>query len=152
MCKKIILAENEVIKMIDLWKSNTLSIKEIGMIFGFSSIVIYRILKENGIDFENRKYKVNHNYFEKIDTEEKAYWLGFLYADGYVRIHKQRSGQLKLKLKKMDIEHIEKFKNTIESTQTIDSYISKVKVIFNHEYEINENIKSNLRKRYKLLK
>jgi intein-encoded DNA endonuclease-like protein len=23
-----------------------------------------------------------HNYFEKIDSEAKAYWLGFLYADG----------------------------------------------------------------------
>lgn len=26
----------------------------------------------------------NSSYFEKIDTHEKAYWLGFLYADGYV--------------------------------------------------------------------
>ena len=24
------------------------------------------------------------SHFEKIDSEEKAYWLGFLYADGYV--------------------------------------------------------------------
>ena len=24
------------------------------------------------------------NIFNKIDTEEKAYWLGFLYADGSV--------------------------------------------------------------------
>jgi len=27
----------------------------------------------------------NSNYFDKIDTKEKAYWLGFLYADGYVK-------------------------------------------------------------------
>ena len=30
------------------------------------------------------KYDRNSNVFEKIDTEEKAYWLGFLYADGYI--------------------------------------------------------------------
>jgi hypothetical protein len=28
------------------------------------------------------KYKVNHEYFEKIDSEYKAYILGFIYADG----------------------------------------------------------------------
>ena len=26
----------------------------------------------------------NKNYFDVIDTPTKAYWLGFLYADGYV--------------------------------------------------------------------
>jgi hypothetical protein len=26
----------------------------------------------------------DHNYFEKIDCHEKAYWLGFIYADGSV--------------------------------------------------------------------
>lgn len=31
-----------------------------------------------------RKYYFNENYFEKIDTEEKAYFLGLLMADGYV--------------------------------------------------------------------
>lgn len=29
-----------------------------------------------------RKYTVDHNFFNTIDTEEKAYILGFLYADG----------------------------------------------------------------------
>lgn len=28
-------------------------------------------------------HQFNHNYFKTIDTEEKAYILGFLYADGY---------------------------------------------------------------------
>ena len=29
------------------------------------------------------KYSYDRNYFEKIDTEDKAYFLGFLYADGF---------------------------------------------------------------------
>lgn len=28
------------------------------------------------------KKAINSNFFHDIDTEEKAYWLGFLYADG----------------------------------------------------------------------
>ena len=30
------------------------------------------------------KYYINPNYFESIDNEWKAYWLGFMYADGWV--------------------------------------------------------------------
>ena len=28
-------------------------------------------------------YKFNHNFFKCIDSEEKAYVLGFFFADGY---------------------------------------------------------------------
>lgn len=31
-----------------------------------------------------RPYAVNQDYFATIDTEEKAYWLGFIAADGCV--------------------------------------------------------------------
>ena len=30
------------------------------------------------------KYYYNHDFFENINTEEKAYWLGFIYADGSI--------------------------------------------------------------------
>lgn len=30
------------------------------------------------------KYEINHEYFNKIDTEYKAYILGFIYADGSI--------------------------------------------------------------------
>jgi len=30
------------------------------------------------------KYKVNHHYFDEIDTEYKAYMLGLIYADGCI--------------------------------------------------------------------
>lgn len=40
-------------------------------------------LRKIGISIENRiKPKFNEHVFDVIDTEEKAYWLGFMYADG----------------------------------------------------------------------
>jgi hypothetical protein len=53
-----------------------------------------------------RKYNLNEEFFENLN-EKSVYWLGFLYADGYVRM--RRSGELKLKLKDTDSSHIEKF-------------------------------------------
>ena len=47
------------------------------------------------------------NNFEKIDTEEKAYWLGFLYADGCVG---SKEDKVELSLSEKDLHHIEKFK------------------------------------------
>ena len=29
-----------------------------------------------------RKYSFNEHYFDNIDCQEKAYWLGFFAADG----------------------------------------------------------------------
>ena len=65
-----------------------------------------------------RKYKVNESYFD-ILNDNSAYWLGFLYADGYVRMKDGRSGELKLKLKDTDKNHIEKFLSEIESNHSI---------------------------------
>lgn len=57
-------------------------------------------------------YERNSNVFEKIDSEEKAYWLGFLYADGYVDPER---GELILGLADKDKEHIVKFQNFLET-------------------------------------
>ena len=52
---------------------------------------IQAILLKNGIKLRplsvtSRKYKINdENYFNVINTEEKAYILGLLYADGNIR-------------------------------------------------------------------
>ena len=62
------------------------------------------------------KYYRNSNIFEKIDTEEKAYWLGFLYADGYVDPER---GEIILGLAEKDKEHINKFINSYEMTRKL---------------------------------
>ena len=85
----------------------------------------------------NKKYVVNDNYFEVIDTEYKAYWLGFLYADGYVRMKNNRSGELKLKLCLKDRKHIELFRKCLESTHPIkdgNSYVIKDNKRYESEY------------------
>ena len=40
-------------------------------------------------------YTLNKNYFEKIDTEKKAYFLGLFYADGCVCRRFSKTGRLK---------------------------------------------------------
>lgn len=40
-----------------------------------------------------RKYTINEKYFEKVDTPEKAYILGLLYADGY---NSEKTGRINL--------------------------------------------------------
>lgn len=65
-----------------------------------------------------RKYKVNKYFFDTLN-EKSSYWLGFLYADGYVRLKDGKSGELKLKLKNTDKNHIQKFLLDIESDAPI---------------------------------
>ncbi len=61
-----------------------------------------------------------------IDNEYKAYWLGFLYADGYVRMKYNRSGELKLKLSSKDKEHILLFNKCISSNYPIKDLVSTI--------------------------
>ena len=51
--------------------------------------------------------KFDNTVFDIIDTEEKAYWLGFLYADGYIS---STNNTVELSLKSTDYEHLNKFK------------------------------------------
>lgn len=60
--------------------------------------------------------------FNKIDTEEKAYWLGFLYADGSVASQKdgkKKRYDVEISLKVQDYEHLRKFKEFLNSPNKI---------------------------------
>lgn len=62
-----------------------------------------------------RKYLVDKTFFEKIDTPEKAYWLGFISADGWVC----DQNKLSIELKNTDENHLKKFKKNIKSAHPI---------------------------------
>lgn len=71
------------------------------------------------------KKPVNDHYFENIDSKEKAYWLGFLYADGY-----NNGKEIEFCLKEKDKYAIEFFKEAISSKHKISKKSIK----------LNENI------------
>lgn len=104
----------DVSKIVGLYKSGEFTMSDICKMFNVSKHKILSVLKENNIELKtSKKYNYNNDIFENIDTEEKAYWLGFLYADGYVRERKKVGSELRLKLSIVDKEHLIKFKGFI---------------------------------------
>lgn len=66
-----------------------------------------------------RKYNFNEHYFDIIDCQEKAYWLGFFAAGGYNHVDK---GCIEVRLHKQDKEILEKFKSCIKANNPIGLY------------------------------
>lgn len=73
-----------------------------------------------------RKYELNENYFEQIDTEDKAYWLGFISADGcIVSCSKEtRSLRLRINIHEKDEEYLLKFRDSIQGNMPIKKFKS----------------------------
>jgi len=74
---------NNIIKLYN----NNEKIKNISLLYNVCSNTILNILHKNNIqirdnNWEQKKYKLNRHYFDMIDSEDKAYFLGLLYADG----------------------------------------------------------------------
>lgn len=86
-------------------------------------------LKNEGVEVNKTpsKLKIIQDRFENIDTEEKAYWLGFLYADGYVS--KDRN-EIELSLCLRDIQHLEKFKYFMNWSGEIKTDTHRCRITF----------------------
>lgn len=70
------------------------------------------------LGFRKQDISLNRHYFHNIDNEYKAYWLGFIYADGWISKSKTGS-ELAIELSSLDLKHLEKFKNCIGSNASI---------------------------------
>lgn len=89
----------------------------------YSEWTIHRRLVENGVVMRHkaalsRKYNLDETFFDKINSEEKAYWLGMMYADG--SIYSSKKGKMfHLTLQGRDLNHIEKFKTALKAQAPI---------------------------------
>jgi hypothetical protein len=63
-----------------------------------------------------RKYAVDQYFFDEINTEEKAYWLGFITADGCITA---KAHALTINLKAADAGHLEKLRLALSSDSPI---------------------------------
>ena len=136
MSQKRIFTEEEKTQILKMYNMGE-TYKNIAMAFHTKDTRISAYLKSIGCEkrakntlknhvylSKSRKYKVNEDYFEIIDSENKAYWLGFLYADGCVRKRygkngKSKGGSVELSLKASDRYHISNFLYDIGSNAPI---------------------------------
>jgi len=110
----------ELIELLTAGKTNSFIADK----FNICLTTLSKIIKKHNIFLPNkpkrgrRKYKLNENIFEKINTEEKAYWLGFIMADGCI-CTKNNNYLLRIDISNIDISHLYKFKKFIESESPI---------------------------------
>jgi len=108
-------------KIIALYQSG-LSSFEIKQKLGIGITKILKALKKGGLRIRTQDdqlystHDTDQAFFNKIDTEEKAYVLGFIYADGSLRIKENR---LTIGLSMKDIELLKKIKNIISPSSKI---------------------------------
>ena len=70
-----------------------------------------------------RKHKINENYFEKIDSLEKAYYLGLFYADGVVHMRERPYKNIvKISLKETDSYILNSLNNSINYGREMPRY------------------------------
>lgn len=77
-------------------------------------------LKASRLGLKKYPYYCDYHYFDIIDNEEKAYWLGFLTADGWInRNDNINSGTVGIELQYSDINHLKKFNKSISGNYRI---------------------------------
>lgn len=93
-----------------------LSLLEVCRRFGTKPDTIKRRMSVMGIPYETRQMKkYNRKAFSNIISEEQAYWVGFILADGYVN---EDRNSLRIKLGQVDRDHLIKFSNFMDEPST----------------------------------
>jgi len=116
---------------LDLFKSNLISKfgKNCENIIGFiKNYQFLNNLRKSKDRIYNYHTDINLNYFLKIDNKEKAYWLGFLYADGYIT--KLRNNlRIGLEINKEDEIILDKYCNALGINLNSKKYNKKSNTI-----------------------
>lgn len=120
---KMTICKEDIIKIYNEEYLNGVSMVKLGEKYNVSPAYFSRWFKKLNLKARSNKensrvYNVNHDYFEVIDTVEKAYWLGFMYADGYIT----KDNKIGLTLAEKDKKHIEKFRDCLDSNYEIKTY------------------------------
>lgn len=119
MRKSIIFDDNTKLEIIEKYKTGKYSLNKLGYEYCVSGYWIARFLDKNNIQRRKnptRRYTINENYFDILDTEEKRYLFGFLLMDGNMNQKKQT---FSIKLQEGDKEILEKLNHALESNKPL---------------------------------
>ena len=143
------------VEIIKLYFENKISMRKIAKIKNIGHTTVNNIIKNflekeiiqypkeindlRNQSIRHRKYVFNENFFKSIDNEKKAYWLGFIYADGCLY-----DNSLRIELQLKDIDLLKQFR------QDINAFDSEIKIDGNKQScQIILNSKTNLENLFK---
>jgi len=140
ICEVIIMNKKQII---DLYNKG-LSAYEILAMTDYKSVnSIYNILRKH-TDVRskagNKNPNLKHDYFNRIDSEAKAYFLGFIMADGSVTIRKNSQPCLAIEIKEYDSYLLELFKKELCTDNVIETTRKECKRIRVHSSQIVEDL------------
>ena len=110
----------EELEIIDLYEKKGLTLCEISKKYSVKYTKIKAILEAHGVESKGRRRNnrfLDDHYFEEIDTEEKAYFVGLLFADGSVCYDPsgKRAPSLSIELVETDVEILQRLKSELRA-------------------------------------
>lgn len=132
--KKYIFTEEQKDLIVKLYQDKGSSV-DVGKLFSVNHHTIAKVLKEKGVKLtaaKRRKYQLNEHYFDVIDTPNKAYILGFLYADGY---NSKDKGTITMSLEERDKGILEEIRKEIGSEKPLEFLDYSNKHDFGYTYK-----------------
>lgn len=145
-----ILTDADKKEIVSLYNYNTST--ELAEKYGVSRGQITKIWHDNNlIGKDKNKYPFDFNYFENIDTPDKAYFLGFLAADGNVFTKNEQECQsiIRLCINDKDENILNVFKTYIDSQKPLHITERKTKEHISYMVElelVSNKMASDLRK------
>ena len=119
------LTEVQKQQIIDLHKAGVCPF-QISKLMKITSKTVYVYLDKFGLRNFNRKnsarrkYIINEDFFETIDSAEKVYWLGYLAAHSNIDIH---SKFIIIEVSAKDLSHLQNLLYAISSTYPVHNKI-----------------------------
>ena len=107
--------QDKILRMREMYKSGKL-LEEIADEFHTTRATVSKLLKKNGVEIDRFTYHCNEHYFDKVDSQDKAYILGLLWADGHNRFDK---GGVILELQEEDKQLLESINDITENERPL---------------------------------
>lgn len=121
----IYLNDQQKIEIVEKYLTGNYTLEKLGKEYSRDGSTIGDLLRKRGLKINNdqsklqRKYTLNENYFNKIDAEDKAYFLGLLYADG---CNHEIENMVSISLQPCDAYILNKFNEAVGSNKPIKTY------------------------------
>ena len=142
------LSHREKTELFAKYETGKFTAADLAKEYPISSTAINGLLRRHGYKAKSqselqRKYNIDETFFDVIDTEEKAYFLGFLYADGYNNTDRN---SVALSLNEDDKEILEKLNNLLQSNKPLQ-YVELKSANSSNQYRLviaNKHISQKL--------